>query len=77
MHIDISKVEKSRTARSDKNTSCCPETFNKIVTGYVFYHTSKMLETNRKTRKINLVNAIPKTSKDVKFTVAGSSFHTY
>ena len=77
MHIYIDTIEKSRTARSDKDTNSCPETFDKIVTGYVFYHTSKMSETNRKTRKINLFNAIPKTSKDVKFTVAGSSFHTY
>jgi len=61
MHIYISRptVEKSRTARSDKNTNSCPKTFNKTVTGHVFYHTSKLLQTKKKTRQINTFNAIP------------------
>ena len=42
MHIYINTVEKSRTARSDKNTNCCPKTCDKTVTGHIFYHTSKM-----------------------------------
>jgi len=62
---------KPKTARSDKNTNSCPKTFDKTVTGYIFYHTSKILQTNKKTRKINLFNAIPKTFEDVKFTVDG------
>ena len=62
---------KPKTARADKNTNCCPKTFDKTVTGYIFYHTSKILQTNKKTRKINLFNAIPKTFEDVKFTVDG------
>ena len=34
--------EKSRTARSDKNTNSCPERVTKTVTArYTFYHTSK------------------------------------
>jgi len=53
---------KSRTAKSDKNTNSCPKTFNKAVTGYIFYHISKILQTNKKTRKINLFNAIPKNN---------------
>ena len=36
MHIYVNTVEKSRTARSDKNTDSCPSTFNKTVTGYIF-----------------------------------------
>ena len=55
---------KSRPARSDKNTNSCPKTFNNTVTGYIFYHTSKILQTNKKTRKINIFNAIAKTFKD-------------
>ena len=39
MHIYINTVERSRTARSDKNTNSCPKTFSKTVTGYIFYHT--------------------------------------
>jgi len=58
MHIYINTVEKSRTARSDKNTNSSPKTFNKTVTGYIFYHTSKISQTNKKTTKINLFNAI-------------------
>ena len=41
MHIYINTAEKSRTARSDKNTNCCPKRCDKTVTGYMFYHTSK------------------------------------
>ena len=51
---------KSRTARPDKNTNSCPKTCNKTVTGYIFYHTSKILQT-KKTTEIHLFNAIPKT----------------
>jgi len=47
MHICINVIKKSRTARSDKNTNSCPKTFNKTVTGYIFYHTSKILQTNK------------------------------
>jgi len=71
MHIYINTIEKSRIATSDKNTNSCPKTFNKTVTGYIFYHTSKISQTNKKTRKINLFGAIPKT-----FTVDGSAFQT-
>jgi len=60
MHIYINTTEKSRAARSDKYTNNCPKRFNKTVTGYIFYHRSKMLQTNEKTRKVNLFNAIPK-----------------
>ena len=34
------------------------------VTGYIFYHMNKTLQTNKKTRKINLFNATPKAFKD-------------
>jgi len=51
--------------------------FNKTVAGYIFYHSSKILQTNKKTRKINLFNAIAKTFKDVKFTVDGIAFQTF
>jgi len=44
-------VEKSRTARSDKNTNSCPKTFNKTVTGYIFYHTVKYYKQTRKLEK--------------------------
>ena len=37
MHIYINTVEKSRTARSDRNTNSCPNTCNKAVTGYYCY----------------------------------------
>ena len=43
----------SRTARSDKSTNSCPKTFNETVTGYIFHHASKMLQTKKNTRKIN------------------------
>ena len=76
MHIYITTIWKSRTARSDKNINSCPKTFVKTVTGYIFYHTSKILQTNKKTRKIDLFSAIPKTYKDVKFTVDVSAFQT-
>jgi len=71
MHIYISIVKKSRTARSDKNTYSCPKMFSKTVTGHTLYHTSKILQTNKKTRKISIFSTIPKTFKDVKFTVDG------
>jgi len=48
---------KSRTARPDKNTNSCPKTCNKTVTGYIFYHTSKILQT-KKTTEIHLFSAI-------------------
>jgi len=35
MHSYINAVEKSRTARSDKNTNSCPKKFNKKVIGYI------------------------------------------
>ena len=53
-----------RTARSDKNTNSCPRTFSKTVTGDRFHHTCQILQTNKKTRKINLFNATPKAFKD-------------
>jgi len=73
----INTIEKRRTASSNKNTNSCPKTFNKTVTGYIFYHTSKILQTNKKTIKISLFNAIAKTFKDVKFTVDSSAFQTF
>ena len=41
------------------------------------YSTTQVKQTNKKTRKINLFNAVPKTFKDVKFTVDGSAFQTF
>ena len=35
MHIYINTIEKSRTAKSDKNTNSCPNTCNKAVTGVI------------------------------------------
>ena len=43
----------------------------------IVYHTSKILQANKKTRKINVFNAIPKTFKDVKLTVDGNAFPTF
>ena len=51
-------MEKGGTARSDKNNNSCPETFNKTVTGYIFYHTSKILQTNKKTRKKSIFSKL-------------------
>jgi len=48
----------SRTARSDKNTNSCPKACNKTVTGYVFYHTSKISQT-RKLQKSIFQNVAP------------------
>jgi len=76
MHIYINTIQNSRTARSDKNTNSCPKAFNETVTGYIFYHTSKISQTDKKTRKINLFNVIPKTFKNVKFTVDGNAFQS-
>jgi len=51
---------------------------NKTVTGFPFYHTRKVLQTNlRKLEKSIFSNGIPKTFKDVKFTVDGSVFQTF
>jgi len=61
---------------SDKNTNSCPKTCNKTVTGYVFYHTSKILQTRKLERSIFSVLFL-KTFRDVKFTVDGSAFQTY
>jgi len=77
MHICIDTIEKSRTARSDKNTNSCPKTCNKTVTKYIFYHTNKILQKKKKTRKIKLFNAVPKKFKDAKFIVDGSAFQTF
>ena len=52
MHIYIDTVEKSRTARSDKNANSCPRTFNITITGYIFYHTSKILQTRKLEKSI-------------------------
>jgi len=52
----------ARTARSDKNTDTCPKTCNKTVTGYTFCHTSKILQTNKKTRKS--IFSMPDTIRD-------------
>ena len=67
---------KSRTARSDKNTNSCLKTCNKTVTGYIFYHTSKILQT-RKLQKSIFSMLFLKTFKDAKFTVDGSAFQTF
>ena len=49
--ININTIEKSRTARSDKNTNSCPTTCSKTLTGYIknyiFSHTSEVLQTWR------------------------------
>jgi len=37
----------SRTARSNKITNRCPKTCHKTVTVYIFYHTSKILQTRK------------------------------
>ena len=76
MHINISTIEKSRTARSDKNTNGCPKTCNKTVTGYIFYHTTKMLQT-RKLEKSIFSTLFLKTFNDAKFTVDGSAVQTH
>jgi len=34
-----------------QNTNGCPGMFNKTVIGYIFYHTSKILQTNKKLEK--------------------------
>jgi len=70
MHININTLEKSRTARSDKNTNSCPKTCNKTVSGYIFYHTSKILQT-RKLEK-SIISVLSHYFKDAKFTVDGS-----
>jgi len=78
MHIYIDTVEKSRTERSDKNTnSCCRKAFNKTVARNIFYHKSKILQTNKKTRKKIFSAVFLKTFKDVKFTVDGNAFQTF
>ena len=76
MHVYIDTVEKSRTAASDKNTNSCPETFNKTVTGYIFYHTSKILQTRKLQKSIFRILFV-KTSKGVTFTVDSSAFQTF
>jgi len=38
------------------------KTFNKALNGYIFYETNKILQSNKKTRKINFFNAISKNS---------------
>jgi len=70
MHININTLEKSRTAGSDKNTNSCPKTCNKTVTGYIIYHTSKILQT-RKLEK-SIFSVLSHYFKDAKFTVDGS-----
>ena len=47
--------------------------FNKTVTVYIFYHTSKILQTRKKSVFFNVVR---KTFTDVKFTVDDSAFQT-
>jgi len=54
----------------------CPKTFNKTVTWYIFYHTSKILQT-RKLGKSIFSMLFLKTFKDAKFTVHGSAFQTF
>jgi len=56
------------TARSDKNTNSCPKTCNKTVTGYIFYHTSKILQT-RKLEKSIFSMLFLKTFKHEAWTV--------
>ena len=46
------------------------------VTGYVFYHTSKTLQTKKKTRKKSIISMLFLKHKDVKFTVDGSVLQT-
>jgi len=43
---------KSRRATSDKNTNSCHKTCNTTVTGYTFYHTSKILQTGKLEKSI-------------------------
>ena len=76
MHIYINTIEKSRTARADKNTNGRPKTCNKTVTGYIFYHTSKILQT-RKLQKSIFSMLFLKISKGVKFTADGRAFQTF
>jgi len=52
MHVYIDTIEKSRTARSDENTNSCHKTCNKTVAGYIFYHTSKILQTGKLEKSI-------------------------
>jgi len=66
----------SRTARADKNTNSCPKTCNKAVTGCIFYHTSKILQTRKLENSIFSMLFL-KTFKDAKFTVDGSAFQTF
>ena len=75
MHICIDTVEKSRTARSDKNTNSCPKTYNKTVTGYIFYHTTNMLQTSKLEESI-FSTMFLKTFNDAKFTLDGSALQT-
>ena len=60
------------------NTNSCPKTFNKNQSLGAYSITQiKTLQT-RKTRQINLFNAIPKkTFKDAKFVVDGNAFQTF
>ena len=53
---------------SDKNTNSCPVTFNKQLLSHSITPV-KYYKQTRKLEKISLFNAIPKTFKDVKFTV--------
>jgi len=53
----------------DKNTNSCPKTCNKTVTGYIFYHTSKILQT-RKLEKSVFLMLFLKHLKHPSFAVA-------
>jgi len=69
MSIYMDTVEKSRTARCDKNTISCPLEFNKAVTGYI---TTAQVKYYRQTRTLEtsvLSMLFLKTFKDVKFTL--------
>ena len=54
----------------------CPEMCHKTVTGYIFYHTSKILQM-RKLEKSIFSMLFLKTFNDAKFTVDGSAFQTF
>ena len=72
------RFQKSRTARFDKNIDSCPKNVQyKTVTGCIFYNTNKNITNEKKTRQINLFNAVPKTFKDAKFVVDGNAFETF
>ena len=59
------------------NTNSCPKTFNKKQSLGAYSITQIETLQTRKTRQINLFNAIPKTFNDAKFVVDGNAFQTF